>query len=271
MSSTFRDLHQPGTPFLLANVWDRGSARILAGLGAKALATSSAAHAFTMGLPDNGQITRDEALAHAQDIVSATRLPVQGDFENGFGEAPDFVAQTVRMSAKIGLAGICVEDTALPNQDPYDFDLAVERVRAGAAAARAAQRDFVFCARADGLLTGRYSQEEAIRRIRAFDAAGADVLYAPIPKSMQALAEICSATSKPVNALAAGKFTKVPMADFAIAGVARVSLGSSLARKLQATLIDSARTMLASGDFSILAGGASFDDVDALLESGKTA
>lgn len=136
MSDTsFRDLHAPGQPFVLSNVWDVGSAQMLAAKGAKALATSSAALAFTLGNHDMGHITRDEALARAQDICAATKLSVQEDFENGFGEDPETCAETMRLAAEAGLAGICMEDTALPAASAYDFDLSVERMRAAASAA----------------------------------------------------------------------------------------------------------------------------------------
>ncbi|MBT0956987.1 isocitrate lyase/phosphoenolpyruvate mutase family protein [Alphaproteobacteria bacterium KMM 3653] len=265
--SSFRALHRPGAPFVLANVWDIGSARVMAALGAQALATSSAGFGFTRGLADGGKLGRDASLAHAQEIVAATPLPVQGDFEDGFGEAPDVVAETVRLSGEIGLAGICVEDTALPGQGFYEFDLAVERIRAGAAAARALPRDFMFCARADGLLTGGYDLPEALRRIKAFAEAGADVLYAPMPTSMADLAAICAATDKPVNALAAGPFTQVPLADYAAAGAARISLGSSLARATQRVLIDAGSAVL-QGDFSGLTPSAPAAEVDPLLQKG---
>jgi len=195
----FRALHQPGTPLVMINVWDQGSAKVMHHLGAKALATSSAAHAYTLGMPDGGYLTRDQALAHAQDIVAATPLPVQGDFENGFGDDPDTCAETVRLSGEIGLAGICIEDTTFPDGGFYDFDLAVERIKAAASAARALPNDFVLTARADGILTGKYDTAEAIRRIQAFAKAGADCLYAPLPPDMDALAQIVAATDKPVN------------------------------------------------------------------------
>ena len=127
----FRALHVPRDPLVMVNVWDQGTAKMMAALGAQALATSSAAHAYVMGRPDGGGVTRDEALAHAEEIVSATSLPVQGDFENGFGDDPATCAETVRLSAEVGLAGICIEDTMFPSGDAYDFDLAVERIRAG--------------------------------------------------------------------------------------------------------------------------------------------
>jgi len=277
MSSTrdigaiFRALHRPGSPFILANAWDVGSARMLAGLGAEALATSSAAHAFTLGRPDMGHVTREEALAHAQALVAATPLPVSGDFENGFGDAPDTCAETVKLAFEVGLAGISIEDTALPSAESYDFDLAVERIRAAAAAARALPGDFVLVARADGVMNGQYDMAEGLRRIRAFDKAGADCLYLPMPPSVQDLAEICRTTSKPVNALAAGPFTKLSRAEFAALGVARISLGSALARATHRVVHDVASAMFGSGDFSPLGNTISGKTVDALLGKGEAA
>ncbi|MEM8776932.1 MAG: isocitrate lyase/phosphoenolpyruvate mutase family protein [Pseudomonadota bacterium] len=266
IGSVFRELHRPGDPFTLMNVWDIGSAKVAASLGAKALATTSGGHAFTIGKLDMGFVTRDEALAHAQDIVAATPLPVSGDLENGYGDAPEDVAETVRFAAEAGLAGCSIEDTNMADYGSYDFDLAVERIRAGAAAARALGRDFVFVARADGIMNEVYDTEEAIRRLQAFDKAGADCLYAPLPPSLEDQRRICAATQKPVNALAAGKLIKATRADLADAGVARISLGSLLARVTHAALINTAQRILNDGDFSDFLTGASGDDVDALLQ-----
>lgn len=264
----FRALHRPGQPFILANAWDVGSARLLAGLGAEALATSSAAHAFTLGKPDTGSISRDEALAHAAALVAATPLPVSGDFENGFGEAPETCAETVRLAAEVGLAGISIEDTALPQDLPYGFDLAVERIRAAAAAARSLSRDFVLVARADGVLHGRYDMAEGLRRLRAFDEAGADCLYLPLPPSLEALRETCAATRKPVNALASGQFAKLSRADFAKLGVARISLGSALARATHKVIVDAAEAMFQAGDFTALGRAIPGATIDSLLLKG---
>lgn len=264
--TSFRDLHQPGNPFILANAWDVGSAKMLKALGAKAIATSSAAHAFTLGRPDGLGVTRDEALAHAQDLVAATGLPVQGDFENGWGDDPDTVAETVRLAAEAGLAGVCIEDIRLPSPDAYERTLAVERIKAGAAAARALPGDFVLTARADGIMTGAYDLTEAIARLQAFEQAGADCLYAPVPKSMDDLAAICAAVSKPVNALVAGPtYTAHSRAAYAALGVARLSLGSSLARATHRVIHDAARAMFDHGDFAPLGISISGDEVDKLL------
>lgn len=265
IAETFRALHVKGSPFLMVNVWDKGTAKMMAAMGAKALATSSAAHAFTMGRADGGTVSRDEALTHAGEIVSACAVPVQGDFENGFGEDPDICAETVRLAAEVGLAGICIEDIALPSSDAYDFDLAVERIKAAAAAARALPHDFVLTARADGIMTGAYDTDEAIRRLKGFEAAGADCLYAPLPPDMDALARICAQTSVPVNALVAGRFCAQTQAAFAEIGVARLSVGSALARVTHRAIYDAAQKMLNEGDFDPLNQGISGDLIDGLL------
>lgn len=265
----FHDLHQSGC-FVIPNPWDRGSARMMAALGAKALATSSAAHAFTLGRPDLGGVTRDEALAHAQDLIAATDLPVSGDFENGFGDTPEDVAQTVRLAAEIGLSGISVEDTTMvPGNAPYGFDLAVERIRAGAAAARALNRPFIFCARADGVMHGTYDLTEAIRRLQAFETAGADLLYCPVPPGKAELARILGSVSKPVNALAAGPLKTMSVAELATMGVRRISTGSQIARLTHAAIRDATTAMLADGSFGPLAHTASGDEIDALLLKGS--
>lgn len=261
----FRDLHRKGYPFILANAWDIGSARMLAALGAEAIATSSAAHAFTLGLPDGGQVSRDAALAHASDLVASVTVPVSGDFENGFGHDPDTCADTVRLAAEVGLAGISIEDAALPDDRAYDFNSAVERIRASASAARALPRDFVLVARADGVLNGHYDIDEALRRIRAFDEAGADCLYVPLPKTVDDLKHVIAATEKPVNVLVAGPFSKFSRSDFAAMGAARLSLGSALARVTHRVIHDSARAMFDDGDFTSLGNAMPGADVDRLL------
>lgn len=263
IGARFRDLHRRGDPFVLANAWDLGSAKMLKALGAQALATSSAAHAFTLGRPD-GTVTRDEALAHAEALASLD-LPVSGDFENGFGAAPETCAETVRLACEAGLAGISIEDTELPGQGAYGFDLAVERIRAAAAAARALPRDFVLVARADGIMLGSYDIDEALRRLRAFDSAGADCLYAPLPKTMADLGRILAATDKPVNVLVAGPYAQHPRSHYGQMGAARLSLGSALARVTHRAIRDAAQAMFGAGDFLPLTQGMPGDEVDRLL------
>ncbi len=266
--AALRALHRPGEPFVLANAWDAGSARVLAALGAEAIGTTSAGFAFTLGLPDGARIGRDQALAHAEALVAATPLPVSGDLENGYAEDPEGVADTIRLAAEAGLAGASIEDTDLPGEGAYWFGLAVERIRAAAAAARAQPRDFVLVARADGLLTGAYDLKEALARVTAFAEAGADCVYVPLLPDLAAVRQVCGAVRVPVNVLAAGDLVAASRADLAAAGAARISLGSGLARLAQAALIDAAGAILARGDFRRLAEGAAGRDVDALLARG---
>lgn len=266
IGAEFRALHRPGDPFILANAWDAGTAKLLAGLGAKAVATSSAAHAFTLGRPDLGQLSRDEALVHAQQLVTAVDVPVSGDFENGFGEAPETCAETVRLAFEAGLAGISIEDTAVPSTTPYPRELAIERIQAAAAAARALPRDFMLVARADGVLHGSYGLDEALARLRGYEEVGADCLYVPVPGSLEDLSRICASTTLPVNALAVGPFTAVTRTGFAAAGAARISLGSALARATHRLLIDAGQAIFDRGDFSPLANTAAGAEVDRLLD-----
>ncbi len=262
---TFRALHKPGEPFILANAWDAGSAKLLTALGAKAIATTSAGHAFTLGVKDMGDITRQQSLEHAHDIVNATSQPVSGDLENGYGHASEEVAETIRLAAKAGLAGCCIEDTQLPSKRPYEFANAVERIKAAAEAAKTLDSDFVLTARADGVMLGQYDTAEAIRRIQAFESVGADVLYVPLPPSMDDLALICQSVKAPVNALAAGEFAKQTVADFAQIGVARISLGSALARITHAAIVNSSKAMFGKGDFSSFLDGIGGAEVEALF------
>ncbi len=264
----FHELHQSGC-FVIPNPWDIGSARMMAGLGAKALATTSAGFAFTLGRPDMGHVTREEALAHAEAIVAATPLPVSGDFENGFADDPAAVAETVRLAAQAGLSGCSIEDTMMVEGNPaYPFDLAVERVSAAASAARALGRPFVFCARADGVMNGVYDLAEAIRRLRAFEKAGADLLYVPVPPGVDELKQVLAAVSKPVNALVAGPLRRLTVAEFAGIGVRRISLGSQIARLTHRAIHDSVSAMLGQGTFAALERAMSGSEVDALLNAG---
>lgn len=264
----FFDLHQSGC-FVIPNPWDIGSARMMAAAGARALATTSAGYAFTLGRPDMGRVTRDEMLAHAQAIVGATALPVSGDLENGFADDPDGVAETIRLAAEAGLSGCSIEDTRMVEGHPaYDFELAVERIRAAASAARALGRPFILCARADGVMNGAYDLGEALRRIRAFEAAGADLLYVPVPPGVDELRQVVAAVRAPVNALAAGPLRDIRVADFAALGVRRISLGSTLARAAQTVIRDRMAEILGEGDFSGLKTAAPGGEIDAMLAKG---
>ncbi len=255
----------------LQTAWDTGSAKILAALGAQAIGTTSAGFGFTQGIPDMGYLTRDQSLAHAADLVTATPLPVSGDFENGFGDDPETVAETVRLACEAGLAGCSIEDTILPTHHVYDFDLAVERIRAAASAARALPRDFVLVARADGIMNHQYDIDEALKRLQAFEAAGADCLYAPMTASFGDLMRICANTTAPVNALAAGDYTQFSRAQYADISVARISLGSALSRYIHQAIIDGASPIFDDGDFSRLGKGARGNDIDHLIIKGSGA
>lgn len=264
----FAALHESGC-FVIPNPWDAGSARMMAALGAKALATSSAAHAFTLGRPDMGGVSRDEALAHAADLLAATGLPVSGDFEDGFGPAPEDVAETVRRAGEVGLSGCSIEDTVMaPGNPAHEFGAAVERVRAGVAAARALGRPFVFCARADGVMNGAYDLAEGIRRLQAFEAAGADLLYLPVPPGREELAQVLAAVRTPVNALAAGPLKAMSVAELAAMGVRRISTGSQIARVTHAAIREAVGAMLDEGSFAPLMRAAPGDEIDALLLRG---
>jgi 2-methylisocitrate lyase-like PEP mutase family enzyme len=234
---------------VLPNPWDAGTARVLAGLGFEALATTSAGLAYTLGRRDGeGLVTRDEALAHAAAIVEATPLPVSADLENCFGDEPGTVAETIRAAAAVGLAGASVEDsTGRPDEPIYPFTLAVERVAAAAEAARAT--GFVLTARAENLLHGRDDLDDTVARLRAFEAAGADVLYAPGLRTLDQVRAVCAAVSKPVNVLAWPGLGDLDA--LAAAGASRVSTGSGLAVAALAGFFTAARE-LREGSFGFL-------------------
>lgn len=238
---------------------------MLTGLGAQAIGTSSAALAFTLGRPDGGTISRDEALAHAQDIVAATPLPVSGDFENGFSNDPDAVAETVRLAAEVGLSGISIEDTAFPNGPIRDRDLAVECIKAAVSAARDLPQDFMLVARADGVMNGDYDLSEALTRLRLFDKVGADCLYVPCPGTSDDQIRVIRATQKPVNVLPVGPLQSLGRAEFAAMGAARISLGSLLARSVQQRLLEDAQAILTDGNFATCTPAPS-DQIDTFLK-----
>ena len=264
-AADFRKLHQAGNPLVLVNVWDAGTARMMESLGAQALATSSAALAYTLGKAD-GRLKRDESLAHAADIARAVNIPVSGDFENGYGDTPAAVAETVRLAHGAGLAGMSVEDTALPGDKPYPFEQAVERIAAAADAARKLSDDFVLTARADGVMIGAYDFAEARRRLFAFAEAGADCLYAPMLQTFDDITALCETSPLPVNVLVAGEYVQYSKSDFARIGVARLSLGSSLARAVHKLLHDSGKAMLGDkSDFTTLTNGMNSEIVDQLI------
>jgi len=248
----FRALHQGPRAFVIPNPWDAGSARVLAGLGFEALATSSGASAGVLGKRD-GAVTREEALAHARAIVMATDLPVSADLEKGFGDAPLAAAETIRLAAEAGLVGGSIEDASGDKEKPlYDFALAVERVAAAAQAARAAPFPFTLTARAENFLRGKPDLDDTIRRLQAFESAGADVLFAPGLPDLAAVRAVCAALSKPVNFMVGIRGKSFTVAELEAAGVRRISLAASLYRAAMSGLIEAAREVKDKGSFGYL-------------------
>ncbi len=248
----FLTLHERPGAFVIPNPWDIGSARILAGLGFQALATSSAASACTLGKKD-GELTRDEALAHARSIVGATDLPVSADLEKGFGDAPEDVAKTVRLAADVGLVGCTIEDaTGDPQRPLFDFGLAVERIAAAAEAARTLPFPFLVTARAHNFLYSNPDIHDTIRRLQAFDKAGANVLFAPGLPDLETVRTVCTAVSKPFNFMAGIKGKSFPVAELAKAGVKRISLANSLYRAAMTGLVEAAREVKEEGTFEFV-------------------
>ena len=264
-AARFRALHDgPGT-FVIPNPWDVGSARILAGLGFQALATSSAAAATSIARKDGG-MTRDEALAHARVIVDAADVPVSADLERGFGDAPDTVAETIRLAAGAGLVGCTIEDsTGNPERPLYDTALAVERIAAAAEAARALPFPFLVTARAHNLLYAAPSLDETIRRLQAFEKAGADVLFAPGLPDLPAVAALCAGVSRPVNFMAGIIGKSFSVGELAAAGVKRISLASSLYRAAMTGLVNAAREVKVTGQFGFLDDSVSTRDLNTLM------
>jgi 2-methylisocitrate lyase-like PEP mutase family enzyme len=249
----FRALHQ-GPLFVLPNPWDAGSARILAAMGFAALATTSAGLAFSLGRRDaESAVSRDEALANAATIIAATDLPVSADLENGYGDAPEDAALTIRLAADAGLVGGSIEDATGDAADPiYDFALSVERVAAAAEAAHALPFPFTFVARAENYLHGHRDLDDTIRRLQAFEAAGADVLYAPGLPDLAAIRLVCASVTKPVNVVLGARNAPYTLADLADAGVRRVSTGSSFARAALGGMMTAAKELLGPGTLSYL-------------------
>ncbi len=251
-ANRFRALHQGPGAFVIPNPWDAGSARILAGLGFQALATSSGASAGILGRRD-GRVTRDEALAQARSMVAATDLPVSADLEKGFGDAPAAAAETIRLAAEAGLVGGSIEDaTGDPARPLYDVGHATERVAAAVQAARTLAFPFTLTARAENFLRGNPDLEDTIRRLQAFEKAGADVLFAPGLPDLAAVRAVCAAVSKPVNFMVGIKGKSFTFAELEAIGVRRISLATSLYRAAMSGLIDAAREVKEKGSFGYL-------------------
>ena len=251
-AARFRALHQaPGT-FVIPNPWDAGSAKILAGLGFKALATSSAASANVLGRLD-GRLTREEALAHARGIVEATDLPVAADLEKGFGDAPEDAAETIRRAAEVGLVGGSIEDGTGDKQRPiFELALATDRVAAAVQAARTLPFPFTLTARSENFARGVADLDDTILRLQAFEKAGADVLVAPGLPDLDAVRAVCAAVRAPVNFMVGIPGKSFTVAALAAAGVKRISLAASLYRAALGGLRNAALEVRDHGTFDYL-------------------
>ena len=261
-----RALHQAAGVFVIANAWDGGSARILSGLGFRALATSSGACAATLGRVD-GKVTRDEALTHARHIVAATDNPVSADLEKGFGDSPRVVAETVRLAADVGLVGCSIEDaTGSPDRPLYDLNLAVERIAAAVEAARGLPFPFTLTARSENYLRGNPDLDDTVRRLQAFEKAGADVLFAPALPDLAAVRTVCESLTQPVNFMVAIKGKSFSVAELAAAGVRRISLATSLYRSAMSGLVTAAREVKDAGTFGFLDGAIPTAELNKFLQ-----
>ena len=270
-ANRFQTLHARPGAFVIPNPWDAGTARILTSLGFEALTTTSAALAFVLGRRDgDGSVSRDEALANAKAIVDATDLPVAADLENGYGHSPEAAAETIRLAGEMaGLVGGSIEDaTGDPRRPIYDFQHAVERVAAAAAAARALPFPFALVGRAENFLHGRPDLDDTIRRLQAFEAAGADVLYAPGLTSAEDIRAVCAAVRKPINVLMGSKGAPFSVAELAALGVRRISVGSALNRAALGAFVRAAREIREHGTFRFAEEALPFAEASDLVAGG---
>ena len=258
----FQELHERSDAFVIPNSWDAGSARILTALGFQALATTSAGFALSIGRRDGeGAVSRDETLGNAKAIVEATHLPVSADLENGFGDAPGDCSETVRCAVEVGLVGGSIEDATGDVRYPiYEFQHAVERVAAAAETARS--RPFVLTARAENFLHARPDLDDTIRRLRAFEAVGAHVLYAPGLPNLDAIRLVCSAVRRPVNVVVGLSGPLFTLRELEAVGVKRISVGSAFARAAWGGLVRAAREVKEEGTFTFSSHAIPFAEVN---------
>jgi 2-methylisocitrate lyase-like PEP mutase family enzyme len=248
-ASIFRELHHQPHALLMANAWDVGSAKLLASLGFQAIATSSGASAMSVGKRD-GELTRDEALAHASAVVQAVALPVSADLENGFGPAPSAAAETIRLAIAAGLAGGSIEDAPAAGSPPYELPHAIERIVAAVEAVRASGQPFVLTARAENYLRERPDLDDTIRRLQAYAEAGADVLFAPALPDLAAVRAVCEAVPKPVSFMVGIPGKSFTVAELEEAGVKRISFATSFYRAAMRAARDAAKEALEQGTFT---------------------
>src|SRR5688572_29623623 len=254
-SRAFRALHERPGAFIIPNPWDAGTAKILAALGFEALATTSLGLAAALGRPDGaGAVGRDEVLDNCAAIATATELPVSADLENCYAHEPRAAAETIRLAAEAGVVGGSIEDATGKRDKPiYDFELAVERVHAAAETARALGFPFVLTARAENFLHGRRDLDDTIRRLQAFEKAGADVLYAPGLRDLATIRTVAASVGKPLNVVAGFLDPGISAGELAQAGVKRISVGGGLCRLALARMIEGSREMKERGSFGWLA------------------
>ncbi|HEV2447250.1 MAG TPA: isocitrate lyase/phosphoenolpyruvate mutase family protein [Candidatus Sulfopaludibacter sp.] len=265
-AQTFRELHQRKGAFIIPNPWDVGTARLLAHLGFEALATTSMGYAFSAGRRDN-TLDRRQVLEHVAAIASATELPVSADLENGFGDAPESAAETIRLAAEAGAVGGSIEDATGRPEDPiYDVQLAAERVRAAVEAARALPFPFTLTARAENYLHGRPDLRDTIRRLQAFQEVGADVLYAPGLAARADIAEVVRSVDRPVNVVMGLRGVQLSLGELSAIGVRRVSVGSALARTALGAFLRAAREMRERGTFDFAAEAASPREISEMFQ-----
>jgi 2-methylisocitrate lyase-like PEP mutase family enzyme len=262
----FRALHERAGAFIIPNPWDIGTARLLAHLGFEALATTSMGYAFSLGQRDT-TLTRDQTLAHAAVMAAATELPVSADLENGFGDAPETAAQTIRLAAAAGVVAGSIEDASRRADAPiYQFEHAVERVRAAVEAARSLPFTFTLTARAENYLHGRADLNDTIRRLQAFQEAGADVLYAPGLATKEDIVAVVKSVDRPVNVVMGLRGVQLSLRELSAMGVKRISVGSSLNRAALGAFLRAAREMREHGTFSYAADAASPKEISAIFE-----
>lgn len=268
--AAFRALHEKGRAFLMPNPFDIGSARILDGLRFEALATSSAGYAWTQGVRDvEGLVTRDAALSHAADIIAVTSLPVNGDLENGFGDSPEDVVETVRGAIEAGLAGCSIEDyTTDPAHPYYSLELAVERIKAAVDAKNKLAPDFVLTARSEGPVGSDHGLQETIRRLNAFADAGADCIYAPQLKEKEQISQVLAAVDAPLNILAGRKNFHLTRKELGDMGVTRVSIGPGLARVAYRAFTEAAVDIKDGGAFGSFDRASDAVDFESFMKSG---
>jgi 2-methylisocitrate lyase-like PEP mutase family enzyme len=268
--ATFRQLHQAGC-FVIPNPWDIGTTRYLQHLGFKALATTSAGFAFARGVPD-AAVARDDMLAHIAEIVAASDLPVNADFEGGYAHEPEGVAESVRLCVETGVAGLSIEDATGDKAKPlYDLDLAVARMKAARAAIDKAGGDVLLTGRAEGFLVGRPDLDETVRRLQAYSAAGADCLYAPGLRTPELITAVVKAAApKPVNVLMPGALG-LTVADLAALGARRISVGGTLARVAWGAFIRAAKAIASEGRFDAFKDAIPHAEINGFLRDDTTA